>query len=43
LHQRFNDKQKENFIIKLAKGQATEDFKNMNIWRPGGDAVKKKT
>jgi hypothetical protein len=27
----------------LAKGKTTEDFRNKNIWRPGGDAVKKKT
>lgn len=30
-------------MSKLAQGQATEDFKNKNVWRPGGDAVKKRT
>jgi hypothetical protein len=43
LHQKFNDKQKVNYMSKLAQGQAAEDFKNKNVWRPGGDAVKKKT
>lgn len=30
-------------MSKLAHGQATEDFKNKNVWRPGGDAVQKRT
>jgi len=30
-------------MSKLAQGQATEDFKNKNVWRPGGDAVRKRT
>ena len=43
LHQRFTDKSKQEYKTKHAKGQLSEDFRNKNVWRPGGDAVRKKT
>lgn len=43
LPKRLNEQHKENFCNRLAKGETQENFRNQDVWRPGGHSIKTQT
>ena len=43
LPKKYNEQHKENFFRMLQRGEVAEEFRQKNVWRPGGNSIRVKT